>query len=155
MSRELAEEQMKRGIKNSQNNQSNRTNQSSQSNQPVVDGRLVNLYARTISEYDEKYRELGILRDNLYEYYRVELEKCKVKVLDTEGETSGEWAGDAMDDYDETRLDHVAGVVFAGCLSVIDQNIETIDYKMGQLEAEKEVYSDKLQEQLRGVMSTF
>ncbi|MBQ8166725.1 MAG: hypothetical protein IJZ96_06795 [Lachnospiraceae bacterium] len=158
MSRELAEEQMKRGIKNSQNNQRNRTNQSSQSsqnNQPVIDGRLVNLYARTISEYDEKYRELGILRDNLYEYYRVELEKCKVKILDTEGETSGEWVGDAKDDYDETKLDHVAGVVFAECLSIIDQNIETIDYKMSQLEAEIEVYSDKLQEQLRGVISTF
>lgn len=149
MSRELAEEQMKRAIRSRQAKQNN------QSNQTVIDGRLVNLYASTISEYDEKYRELGLLRDNLYEYYRVELENYKVKVVDTEGETTGEWSGNAMDDYDSTRLEYVAGVIFAGCLSMIDQNIETIDYKMGQLEAEKEVYSDKLQEQLRGVLSTF
>jgi len=155
MSRELAEEQIKRGIENRQNNQKNQNNQSIPSNQTVIDGRLINLYSSTISEYDEKYRELGILRDNLYNYYRVELDKYKVKVLDTEGETPGEWVGDAMDDYDETRQEHVKGVLFEQCLSMIDQNIENIDYKMGLLESEIEVYSDKLQEQLRGVLSTF
>lgn len=106
-------------------------------------------YGAARTGYEMQYNELGLLNQELGEYYYIELDVHRLSVVDANVQTAGCWEGNTKDAYESNVIDDISAVVFAAYNDTIISMQEDIALKMEELSGKIEECGDKIREELR------
>ena len=110
---------------------------------------MASAYSAARTGYEMQYNELGLLNQELTEYYYIELENYRKKVMDANVQTAGEWDSDVKDSYDIEVIEDLSAVVFAAYDSVIVKMQEDLVAKMEKISGKIEECGENIKAELR------